>query len=102
MLGIEKELSIFVSACFTGIYVCLIYFAIRVLRRIVKHSLFWISIEDLVFWIGTGIYLFIEMYRTCAGSIRWYFVLGVSVGCMITLKVAGKIQKGIAKRDKTR
>ena len=107
MLGIENELSIFVSACLLGNMVCLVYYSVRVFRRIVKHTLFWISIEDFLFWAGTGLYLFMEMYRTCAGNIRWYFVLGVLAGggitCWIMQKFVRKfIKKVVDKTKKTR
>ena len=101
MLGIEKELSVFVSACLTGILMCLTYFAIRVFRRIFPHGIVWISIEDFIFWIICGLYLFGEMYRTCQGNIRWYFVLGVLGGAICTLLLAGKIKKDIDKKRKT-
>lgn len=100
MLGIGKELSIFVSACLTGNFICLIYFCLMVFRRIVKHNLFWISIEDIFFWIGSGGYLFGEMYRTCNGSICWYFVLGVFLGMLITLLCVQKLKKELIKRKK--
>lgn len=103
MIGIASELSIFVSACLLGNLICLVYCALRVFRRIVKHTLFWISIEDFVFWVGTGLYLFAEMYRTCAGSIRWYFVLGVLAGGGITGWVIQKLMKKVVdKIEKTR
>jgi len=91
MIGIANELSIFVSACLSGNLICLIYYVLRVFRRLVKHSLVWVSIEDFVFWVGAAIYLFMEMYRTCAGSIRWYFVLGVLVGGAVTVGVARRV-----------
>ena len=93
MTGIANELSIFISACLLGNLICLVYYALRVFRRLVKHSLFWVSIEDLIFWVGTAIYLFMEMYRTCGGSIRWYFVLGVDAGGIITIGVVHKFLK---------
>jgi len=99
MLGIGNELSIFISAFLLGNIVCLSYYVIRVFRRIVKHTLFWISIEDFLFWVGTGLYLFMEMYRTCAGNIRWYFVLGVLAGGIVTI---GIMKKVIDKKRKTR
>lgn len=95
MIGIANELSIFVSACLSGNLICLIYYVLRVFRRLVKHSLLWISIEDLVFWIGAAVYLFMEMYRTCAGSIRWYFVLGVLAGGAVTVGIVQKFTKNI-------
>ena len=99
MLGIEKEMGIFLSACLTGIFVCSIYLAIRVIRRIMRHSLFWISLEDFLFWVGTGVYLFVEIFRTCSGSIRWYYVLGVILGGLFTIELA-KIKKLLRKGKK--
>ena len=93
MIGIVNELSIFVSACLSGNLICLIYYVLRVIRRLVKHSLLWVSIEDFVFWVGAAIYLFMEMYRTCSGSIRWYFVLGVLAGGIITVSIIQKFTK---------
>lgn len=103
MTGIANELSIFISACLSGNLVCLSYYVIRVFRRLVRHSLLWVSIEDLIFWVGVAIYLFSEMYRTCAGSIRWYFVLGVLAGGIITCWFVYKLMKKIVdKTHKTR
>lgn len=101
ILGIEKELFIFLQAVLAGNMVYLLYSMIRVVRRIVKHNLFFISLEDLFFWLGTGIYLFVIIYRTCNGSIRWYFVIGVLVGGILTHLIICKIvKKYIAKRKK--
>lgn len=100
MIGIANELSIFVSACLSGNLICLVYYVLRVFRRLVKHSLLWISIEDLVFWVGAGVYLFMEMYRTCSGSIRWYFVLGVLAGGVATVRIVQKFTKKILIKQK--
>lgn len=100
MLGIGNEISIFISAFLAGNLICLIYSAIRVFRRLVRHSLIWISVEDFVFWVGVGLYLFSEMFRTCNGNIRWYFVLGVLLGGIITIWFMQKLKKGIARRHK--
>lgn len=102
MLGIGNEVSIFLSACLAGNLVCLIYCAIRLFRRIIRHTLFWISVEDLIFWVAVGLYLFTEMYRTCSGNIRWYFVLGVLLGGISTLWLVQKCKKVIDKLRKTR
>lgn len=93
ILGIEKELSVFLQAVLAGNLVYLIYSAIRVIRRIVKHNLFFVSLEDLIFWLGTGIYLFIKIYQTSNGSIRWYFVTGVLIGGILTHLIICKITK---------
>ena len=93
ILGIEKELAVFLQAVLAGNLVCLIYNAIRVFRRIVKHNLFWISVEDVLYWIGVGIFLFLRIYQTSNGTIRWYFVIGVLAGGIITEYLIVKITK---------
>lgn len=101
ILGVGKELSIFLQAVLAGNLIYLVYTVFRIVRRIVRHNLFFISLEDLIFWISTGIYLFVKMYQTSNGSIRWYFVIGVVLGGLITHGIIFEItKKYIAKRKK--
>ena len=93
ILGIEKELVVFLQAVLAGNLVCLAYSVIRILRRLVRHNLFWVSFEDFLFWVGTGLYLFIAIYQTCNGSIRWYFVVGALLGGIVTYCFVDKIIK---------
>lgn len=109
MLGLEKEIEIFVHAVISGMVVYGIYTIIRVIRRIVKHSLLGISIEDFLFWTGTSFYLFIQIYNTSDGRIRWYLILGIVDGMILlsfvlflAKKMFRKIQKSVDKSAKTR
>ncbi len=92
-MGIRKELVIFLQAILAGNLVCLSYHVIRIFRRLVRHNLFWVSFEDILFWIGTGLYLFISIYQTSNGSIRWYFVVGALLGGIVTYCIVDKIMK---------
>lgn len=101
MLEIGEEVSIVLQAFLSGNIVYLSYSAIRILRRMIRHSLFFVSLEDFLFWIGTGLYLFLEMFNTSDGSIRWYFVLGVVVGSLFAAlleKNFTKIKKKFTKK----
>ena len=101
ILGIGKELSVFLQAVLAGNLIYLVYALIRVMRRLWKHNLFFISLEDLIFWIGTGIYLFVRIYQTSDGIIRWYFVIGVLLGGILTHFIISQISKKyIEKRRK--
>lgn len=109
MLGIETELMIFVHAVGAGVTVVLAYELIRILRRIVPHNLLAVSAEDFLFWLGVSFFLFIKIYGTSDGSIRWYFVLGVVVGMIIAQittffakKLLLKIKKSIDKSRESR
>ena len=101
MPGIEKEGIVFVEALLAGMIVLTSYTCIRKFRRVVKHNLFAVAVEDLVFWIGTAFYLFVQIYHTSDGGIRWYFVLGVVVGATVML-LLGKIEKNIHKKMYTK
>ena len=94
-MGIGKELLACLQAILAGNVVCLVYEALRVFRRIVRHHSIAIAIEDLIFWIWTGIHLFIRIFRTCDGVIRWYFVVGVLFGGIITYGICEKLLKNI-------
>ena len=101
ILGIGKELSVFLQAVLAGNIIYLAYSVIRVVRRLWRHNLFFVSLEDLIFWIGTGIYLFVRIYQTSDGIIRWYFVIGVLLGGIVTHFIIFQISKKyIAKRRK--
>lgn len=109
MLELEKEMAIFVHAVIAGMLVYGTYTLLRIIRRIIKHNLRAISIEDFLFWTGTSLYLFMEIYYTSDGSVRWFFVLGVVLGMLLfsffvfgVKKIYEKIEKSIDKHVETR
>lgn len=99
MSGVETEGMAFVQACLSGMIVYSGYYCIRKLRRVWKHNLLAIAIEDIVFWIVAAIFLFVQIYYTSDGSIRWYFVLGVVLGAGTLLVLQRKTEK-FHKKDK--
>ena len=80
MPGIREEMIIFLVAAASGAIVRLAYQCIRCFRRIIEHKLLAVSVEDMIFWVCSAIYMFVQIYHTSDGSIRWYFVLGVALG----------------------
>ncbi len=102
ILGIEKELSVFLQAVLAGNLLYLSYYALRIFRRILKHNLFWVSVEDAIYWVAAGFYLFFRIYQTSNGTIRWYFVFGVLVGGVLTHRIICKIPKKNIDKSKKR
>lgn len=102
ILGIEKEMTVFLQAILAGNLLCLLYKAITVLRLLVKHCDIIVSLEDLGYWIFVTVYLFLSIQNSCRGSIRWYFVMGLLGGSLVTHYFLRKInRKYIAKTKKT-
>lgn len=93
MLGLRTEMAAFLTAVLTGMTAVCIYACIRQLRRVVAHSLAAIAVEDGVYWSGIAVYIFIQIYATSSGSIRWYFVLGVMLGVFVFLLLGGLFRK---------
>ena len=101
MKGREKELITLAVAILSGASVRLVYECLACFRKIVKHSPAVVEAEELLFWIGTALYLFVQIYQTSSGSIRWHFVLGVVLGTIFMgffLKKMKKLQKKIYTR----
>ena len=98
MPAIREEMVVFLVAVVSGAVVRLTYQCIRCFRRIVAHRLAAIGAEDMIFWMGSAVYMFVQIYHTSDGSIRWYFLLGVVLGVILMsvfLNGAGKLLKKI-------
>ena len=93
MPGIREEVMVFLVAVVSGAIVRLAYQCIRCFRRIVEHDLAAVSLEDLIFWLGSAVYLFVQIYHTSDGSIRWYFILGVVLGVVLMSAFLGGLEK---------
>jgi len=92
-MSIKQEMIAFVIAVSSGVVVRLCYYCISCFRGIIKHKIIAIEIEDMLFWVGTAIYLFVQIYHTSNGSIRWYFVLGIVIGSIIATLFLRKWKK---------
>ena len=109
MQGIRQEAIIFLCACLSGVVIAVVYQIVLILRRLIKHSWFFMNLEDVLYWIGTGGYLFYQMYCTTYGIVRWYFVLGIVMGfalakwgCHKGTQALLKLQKKLEKMLKNR
>lgn len=100
MPDIGRELRSFLHADLTGIFVSSVYLWLRIFRRIIGHRLWLINLEDVLYWIGIALYVFVQIYHTSEGIIRWYFALGVGAGvCQMAFFYFG-IRKIYRKREK--
>lgn len=84
MPRISEEAAGFLAAVLTGGVLRLVYIGLQVFRQIVRHSLRGMGIEDLFFWILSAFYVFVQNYHTNIGGLRWYYILGVVGGAILT------------------
>ncbi len=98
-------MTAFLTAVLTGMTAVCAYSCIRRLRRVFSHSLAAIAVEDGLYWIGIAVYIFIQIYSTSGGSLRWHFAAGVALGIFLFFvlsRLAGKLGERISKKKKSR
>lgn len=79
---IVQELTFFAHSVLMGLAITFVYDWIRVLRRLIQHGKILISLEDLFFWLACGIAVFYMLYRENNGTLRWFAVLGATIGML--------------------
>lgn len=80
---INLEVKFFVVSLAWGLVLLVIYDILRILRRLLKHSVWIVSIEDLVFWIVSGILIFKMMYEQNNGIIRGFSIMAMGMGMIV-------------------
>ena len=77
---IIREVTFFVHSVIMGVAITFVYDWLLIFRRVVKHGIFGISVEDLIFWFVCGIGVFYMLYRENNGILRWFAILGAIIG----------------------
>lgn len=80
MIVISEELYILFTAIWSGCVVYGSYTVLRVVRKLIPHREWMVSLEDFCFWIVISIYLFSQIFYTTSGNLRWYIVVGLIIG----------------------
>lgn len=70
-----------------GIFITAVYDGLRIFRRVIPHNGFWISVEDLGFWIYCAAEVFLMMYHESDGTLRWFAILGAMTGMFLYKKL---------------
>lgn len=81
--NIVKEVLLLVHSCLLGVVLTFIYDGIIILRKLVRHSDIFISLEDLLFWMVCAVSVFYMLYEENNGILRWFAVAGAGVGMLL-------------------
>lgn len=77
---IINQAYLFLIFILNGIIIGLLFDFFRILRRSFKTNNIITYIEDILFWILTGIILLYSIFTFNNGQIRLYLILGVMIG----------------------
>ncbi|MBQ8040537.1 MAG: spore cortex biosynthesis protein YabQ [Lachnospiraceae bacterium] len=85
--SIYQEIQfLFYSLCL-GVIITFVYDNIRVLRRVLRHNNFFVSLEDLLFWVVAAIAIFLLQHKENNGVFRWFSIIGAFVGMLLYRKI---------------
>ncbi len=78
-----EELRLFFNAVVLGAVFSFAYDGWLILRNVFKHSRFWISVQDLLFWLCTAVAAFLYLQEQSNGVLRWFLVAGAALGMFL-------------------
>lgn len=84
--NIVNEVTFLLHSFLLGIIITFVYDGFLILRRLIRHSLFLISLEDMIFWIACAIGVFYMLYEENNGVLRWFAVFGAALGMIVYKK----------------
>lgn len=85
------ETGFMLHAFYMGIYVTFVYDILRIIRRVIPHKDFMVSLEDMGFWIYCAVEVFLLMYHESNGTLRWFAICGALIGMFLYLKLVSPI-----------
>lgn len=89
--AIPGELALLGEAVLMGAGMFALYDCIRILRRVFPHGIFWISLEDALYWIAAAGWFFLRICKTNSGIIRFYVILALGVGAGLYYVLFGRL-----------
>lgn len=88
--GLEIEVGMFGQSVLMGILFLVAYDVIRIIRRVFRHGIIWVSIEDFLYWLVVGIWFFLHMCQVNNGIIRGYVLLGIVLGAWMYYRLCSR------------
>lgn len=87
---ISNQLYVFLIYSFSGVIIGLFFDVFRILRKSFKTPDFVTYIEDIIFWILTGLFLIYIIFKFNNGEIRSYIFIGLGIGILLYLLIFSK------------
>ncbi len=87
----QNQAYLFLVFSLTGVAIGILFDFFRILRRSIKTSNIITYIEDILFWILTGLLILYNIWYFNNGEIRIYMFLGIILGVLIYMTTLSSI-----------
>lgn len=88
---INNEFSIFLAFILIGIIISFLFDFFRILRRVYQTPDFITIIQDIAFWIISGIILLSSIFILNEGKIRAYLFIGILAGILFYIITLSRV-----------
>ena len=94
------ELSLAAAGFVLGIFLMAVYDVLRLFRFLVSHTPLWTGLEDVVYWLFSGISCFALLSVKNGGEVRIYIIASVLIGMLLWDKTFSRILPALLKKVK--
>ena len=88
---VQNQTYLFLVFSLTGVFIGILFDFFRILRKSFKTSDILTYIEDIIFWVLTGILVLYNIWYFNNGEIRLFMFLGIIMGTMIYMLTLSNI-----------
>ena len=88
---LSNQLYVFLIYCLCGIIIGAFFDVFRILRKSFKTPDIITYLQDIIFWILTGLFLIFIIFKFNNGEIRSYIFIGLALGVVIYLLIFSKV-----------
>lgn len=88
---VQNQAYLFLVFSLTGVAIGILFDFFRILRRTIRTGNIITYIEDVLFWILTGILVLYNIWYFNNGEIRIYMFLGIIIGVLIYMSTISNI-----------
>ena len=87
----QNQAYLFLVFSLTGVAIGLLFDFFRILRRSIKTNNLITYIEDVLFWILTGLLILYNIWYFNDGEIRIYIFIGIIMGLLVYMSTLSSI-----------
>lgn len=86
-MSIAEQTQVFIIFVIVGIIISFLFDIFRIFRKVYKFSNMLIYMQDILFWLLTGIIILQAIFKFNSGDIRIFLFLGIFVGVFIYISL---------------
>lgn len=98
--AIQMEMMLFCRSLAMGLCLMAVYDGLRIFRALIPHGALWTGLEDICYWLFSGISTFLLLFYQNDGVLRGYAICGVLAGMAFYNGTVSRIMLRVLKKMK--